>query len=239
MNEHPITALVVDDARLARKELLHLLKAQPEIHALGEAESAAQARELIAEHAPDVLFLDIQMPGEDGFELLESLDHAPQVIFTTAYDQYAIRAFEHNALDYLQKPVDPAALARAIKRLATRVKPAEASRNAAHPRRVFVKDGEACWFVPVERIRLLEVDGHYTTLHFDDAAPMIAKTLNQLESRLDPALFFRANRNQMINLQHIEDVQPWVQGVRVRLSDGRWVELSRRQSQAFRARMSL
>ncbi len=239
MTNNLIKTLIVDDSRLARKELKHLLDAYPHISVTGEADSGPSALSWLAENHIDVLFLDIQMPGMDGFELLQQLDHIPQVIFVTAFDQYAIKAFEHNALDYLQKPIEPTDLQRAIER----IKPAEQTTNSnkklSQGDQVFVKDGEQCWFVDVAKIRLLEVDGNYSTLYFDDQHPMLPKTLNHLAERLDPELFFRANRNQLINLKHIKNIEPWVQGIRIELSGGEKVELSRRQTQRFKELMSL
>jgi len=240
-----ISAHIIDDSRLARQELKHLLKQHPNIHVSNEAANGEQALSQMTETLPDVLFLDIQMPGMDGFELLQQLDHAPQVVFVTAYDEYAIKAFQHNALDYLQKPIEPEALARAVSKIEQQ-QLNKASTTAPKQRnilgiddQVFVKDGEQCWFVTLGDIRLFEVSGNYTTLYFDDNRPMLNKTLNQLADRLDNSQFFRANRNQLINLNHIEKVEPWVQGIRVHLSGGESIELSRRQTQQFKELMSL
>lgn len=232
-------ALIIDDSRLARKELRHLLQEHPHITVAGEADSGQQAIDWLAENHADVLFLDIQMPGMDGFELLQQLDHLPQVIFVTAYDQYAIKAFEHNALDYLQKPIEPQDLHRAIERIQRQADTIQSERLLTQGDQVFVKDGEQCWFVDVAEIRLFAVDGNYTTVHFAEHRPMIPKTLNHLESRLDPGLFFRANRNELINLKHIQSVEPWVQGIRIHLSGGEKIEVSRRQTQKFKEMMSL
>ncbi len=232
-----ITAIIVDDSRLARKELKHLLKAHKNIQIIAESDKPKQAIELIEQLQPDVLFLDIQMPVMNGFELLQQLDYIPQVIFVTAFDEYAIKAFEHNALDYLQKPIEPNALTRAMSKLET-TKIDSPNHRSQLKDRVFVKDGENYWFVELNKIRYFEVDGNYTTLHFDNNHPMIAKTLNYLEKRLDTSVFFRANRNQIINVNHIDEIQPWIQGVRVKLSDGKVIELSRRQTQKFKDLMS-
>ena len=239
MKNNHIKALIIDDSRLARKELKHLLGAYPHIHVAGEAESGPAALSWLAENQVDVLFLDIQMPGMDGFELLQQMDHIPQVVFVTAFDQYAIKAFEHNALDYLQKPIEPTDLQRAIERIKPTEQVIENNKKLSLGDQVFVKDGEQCWFIDVAKIRLLEVDGNYSTLYFDDHQPMLPKTLNHLADRLDPAMFFRANRNQLINLRHIKNVEPWVQGIRIELSGGEKVELSRRQTQRFKELMSL
>ncbi len=234
-----IKALVVDDSRLARKELMHLLAQFPQIMVTAEAESGPSAIEQLQKHTIDVLFLDIQMPGMDGFEMLLQLDHIPQVVFVTAYDQFAIKAFEHNALDYLQKPIEPGDLKRAIERIKTPNEKDKPDYLLTQGDSVFVKDGDDCWFVDVADIRLFEVDGNYTTLYFADHCPMLPKTLNHLAERLDPKLFFRANRNQMINLKHIKQVEPSVQGIRIELSGSEKIELSRRQTQKFKEMMSL
>ncbi len=234
-----IKALIVDDSRLARKELQHLLSSHPVVAVAGEVDSGPSAIDWLAKNHADVLFLDIQMPGMDGFEMLQQLNHLPQVVFVTAYDHYAIKAFEHNALDYLQKPIEPGDLERAIERIKKPDLSPQHERLLTKGNSVFVKDGEHCWFVDVADIRLLEVDGNYTTLYFAEHQPMLPKTLNHLAKRLDPELFFRANRNQMFNLKHIQSVEPWVQGIRVVLTGGEKIELSRRQTQKFKEMMSL
>jgi two-component system LytT family response regulator len=193
---------------------------------------------------PDILFLDVQMPGETGMELLQSLEPpVPHVIFTTAYDEFAVKAFELNALDYLLKPVDPARLAAAVERLPglkASARPKEAAGRLLSGDRVFVRDGDRCWFVEVGQIRLLESEGNYTRVHFGDAQPQLFRSLNAMEERLDPKFFFRANRRQIINTAWIAGVEPWFSGgLLVQLKGGAKVELSRRQAQEFRERMSL
>ncbi len=238
--------LLVDDERLARNELRRLLAAFPAVAVVGEAANAGQAREQIAALHPDLLFLDVQMPGETGVQLLESLEPpVPQVIFTTAYDEFAVKAFELNALDYLLKPVDPARLAAAIERLqaktgAAPADPADKPARLEAADKVFVREGDRCWFVEVKQIRLLESEGNYTRVHFDDAQPQLFRSLNAMEERLDAKCFFRANRRQIINLAWIEKIEPWFSGgLLVQLKGGAKVELSRRQAQEFREKMSL
>ena len=238
-------ALLIDDERLARSELRRLLAAFPGIKVAGEAANAKQAREQMAALKPDLLFLDVQMPGETGMELLESLEPpVPHVIFTTAYDEFAVKAFELNAIDYLLKPVDPARLAAAVDRLPStkglgRAKPATAGRLDGKDK-VFVREGERCWFVEVAQIRLLESEGNYTRVHFGEAQPQLFRSLNAMEERLDPRHFFRANRRQIINTAWIDGIEPWFSsGLLVKLKGGAKVELSRRQAQDFRERMSL
>jgi two-component system LytT family response regulator len=238
-------ALLIDDERLARTELRRLLAAFPDIAVVGEAADAAQARNQLVTLKPDLLFLDVQMPEETGLELLESLEPpVPMVIFTTAFDEFAVKAFELNALDYLLKPVDPARLAVAVERL--RGKASGAATQAAVPGRlapedkVFVREGERCWFVQVRQIRLLESEGSYTRVHFENAQPQLFRSLNAMEDRLDPKYFFRANRSQIINLDWIDKIEPWFGGgLVVHLKGGAKVELSRRQAQEFREKTSL
>jgi two-component system LytT family response regulator len=240
--------LIVDDERLARSELRKLLSVHPMIDLVGEAANAAEARNLLATLKPELVFLDIQMPGESGFDLLSSLKlPLPAVVFTTAFDEHALRAFEVNALDYLLKPIDPVRLAQAIERVEQRV--AQPSRPEEEPAptgklseqdQVFVREGDACWFVAVKSILLLESEGNYTRLHFGSNRPLLYRSLNAMEERLPEKLFFRANRSQIINLTSIRKIEPWFSGgLRVELEGGHVSELSRRQAQAFRERMSL
>jgi two-component system LytT family response regulator len=228
-----LTALIVDDERLARVELRRLLEAHPEIEVAGEARNGEEAAALIGKLAPDLVFLDIQMPGMTGFELLEQLDDVPQVIFTTAYDAYALRAFEVNALDYLLKPIAPARLASALARVRPRQQPARLEQ-------VFVRDGERCWIVKLTEIFLLESEGNYTRVHFAGERPLIRRSLNALEEQLDPAMFFRAGRKEILNLKWIDRVDMSVSGgLLVTLRGGRHVEMSRRQSTRLREVLSL
>jgi two-component system LytT family response regulator len=240
-------ALLIDDERLARNELRRLLAAHRDIEIVGEATDVDDALEKIAALKPDLLFLDVQMPGADGFSLLEKLESAlPAVIFTTAYDEFAVKAFEFNALDYLLKPVDPNRLGAALEKLRLRATPGPEGADAA-PRtrlslddKVFVREGDQCWFVPVKNIRLLESEGNYTRVHFDESKPQLFRSLTAMEERLDPKHFFRANRKQVINLAWVEGIEPWFSGgLLVRLKGGLKVELSRRQAQDFRERLSL
>ena len=225
-----MTALIVDDERLARSELRRLLAAHPDVEIVGEARNADEALQMIAELEPDLLFLDIQMPGQTGFELLERLERVPMVIFTTAYDEYALKAFEVNAIDYLLKPIAPERLAAALDRVATR-RPA----TMLSTQQIFVRDGERCWFVKLNEIALLESEGNYTRLYFGQNRPLLLRSLNYLEGRLDPAMFFRASRKHIVNLAFIESISPSVSGgFDVKLKTGQEVEMSRRQSQRFR-----
>ena len=235
--------IVIDDERLARAELRRLLQGHPSIEVVAEAASVAEAAERVEALEPDLLFLDIQLPDGRGFDLLEGLHRVPSVIFTTAFDQYALRAFEINALDYLLKPVDPARLASALDRLEPRARATKGRRLGASDR-VFVRAGERCWFVSLAEIVLLESDGHKTRIQLrgvqGDEPVQTARSLAVIEERLDSSLFFRANRRQLIHTRWIVDVDPGIDGrMVVRLEGGTLVTLSRRQALEFRRRMEL
>ncbi|MFH6983228.1 LytR/AlgR family response regulator transcription factor [Marinoscillum luteum] len=237
--------LIVDDERLARKELMSLLEPHKKIDVVGEATDVDDAIEKINELNPDLIFLDIQMPGKSGFDLLESLDHVPRVIFTTAYDEFALKAFEVNALDYLLKPVQPERLEEAIAKLHVESdrnpSPTDAEkRSLGKDDQVFVKDGDKCWFVKLADVRLFESDGNYIKVYFGGNKPMIHKSLNALDERLDDRTFFRASRKHIINLGWVENIDTWFNGgLLVQLKGGEKIEVSRRQAARFKERMSL
>ena len=229
-------ALIVDDERLARAELQRLLRAHPAIEIVGQAANVAEARERIEALTPELLFLDIEMPGGTGFDLLAGLEASPQVIFTTAYNAHAVRAFEVNALDYLLKPVDPTRLAQAVERALGR---AVERTRASGLERVFVRDGERCWFVTLDEVPVLTSEGNFARLHLPEYQPLLARSLNYLETRL-AGRFFRASRQQLINLRLVEQVEAGPAGTLVlKMRGGTEVEMSRRQSQRFRELMSL
>ncbi len=238
-------ALIIDDERLARKELTNLLQEFQEIEIVGEAVNAEDAEEKINSLKPDLLFLDIQMPGKTGFELLETLDSVPDVVFTTAYDEYALKAFDYNAMDYLLKPIEPDRLKETVTKLINRNAKQEEKVEAEPEKlgpsdRVFVKDGDKCWFVKLENIRLFESDGNYIKIYFDNFKPMIHKSLNALDEKLDDRSFFRASRKHIINLTWVESIESWFNGgLMVVLRGGDKVEVSRRQAARFKEMMSL
>ena len=236
-------ALIVDDERLARKELMKLLEEHPSIEIVGEAMNADEADKMIEELNPDLLFLDIQMPGRTGFQLLESLDSVPLVVFTTAYDEFALKAFQVNALDYLLKPITAERLADAVHKVQEkeRVKAGRArDKKLGLEDQVFVKDGDRCWFVSLANIRLFESDGNYIKVYFDANRPMIHKSLNALDEKLDERAFFRASRKHVVNLSWVEGIEPWFNGgLMVKLRGGDKVEVSRRQAAKFKDMMSL
>lgn len=239
--------VLIDDERLARKELAGLLEAHDDIEVIGEAQNADEAKALIEKENPDLIFLDIQMPGKTGFELLEELEGPPEVIFVTAYDDYAIRAFEVNALDYLLKPVQESRLEEAVQRVNERmeqkdeVEEESTNDSALTPDdRIFLKDGNKCWFVTLKDIRLFESEGNYVRVYFGNSKPLILKSLNNLEKRLDEKDFFRINRKFIVNLKEVVHIEPWFNGgLQVKLKTGEQLEVSRRQSSRFKDLLSL
>ena len=238
-----IKAVIVEDSRLARNELKELLKSHSDIEILGEAENVDKGVELIQHTHPDILFLDINMPEKDGFELLELLDEVPITIFTTAFDEYAIKSFEYNALDYLLKPINQKRFDQAIDKAKRQLEGnSEASTNEKHlteNSQIFIKDGEKCWLVKIGKISHFEIVGNYTRVFFDDERPMLYKSLNQIEEKLPEANFFRANRQQLVNTNFIKDVVPWFNGkLKLTIQNGDEIEVSRRQSYLFKDRMS-
>ena len=245
-----VRTIIIDDERLARNELKKLLGEFNEIEVIDEAANVQEGIEKIEKLNPDLIFLDIQMPGKTGFDLLEELDRAPKVIFTTAYDEFALKAFEVNALDYLLKPVEPRRLADAIQKVQQDQSNEIPSTNGSSTitrnsllndeDQVFVKDGERCWFVKLNEIRLFESVGNYAKVYFGPNKPLILKSLNSLEERLDDKVFFRANRKHIINMRWIEKIEPYFNGgLLLELKGGEKIEVSRRQTVKFKEMMSL
>lgn len=247
-----MNVLIVDDERLARKELNTLLKGYPKLNIIGECSNVDQAIESINELKPDLVFLDIHMPGKSGFDLLEEIDKSPFIIFVTAYDEYAIKAFEVNALDYLLKPINEQRLEAAIQKFEQFYDEKQSEESQAEDvsesnneqlsinEQVFIKDGEKCWFVKLEDIRLFESEGNYVRVHFHSNKPLILRSLNNLDQRLDDKNFFRANRKFILNLNWIEKVESWFNGgLKVTLRGGEEVEISRRQAVKLKDKMSL
>lgn len=255
--------LIIDDERLAREELKSLLKDYHEIEIIDEAKNPEEAIKKIKELKPDLIFLDVQMPGMTGFEMLQELDEIPKVVFVTAYDEFALKAFEVKALDYVLKPVDPQRLEETIKKIMVNddefqssVKVPKYDRNTRPltiTDRIFIKDGEKCFYVSLEQVRLFESDGNYVKVYFNKSRPLILRSLNSLEERLDPEHFFRANRKFIVNLNWIEKVENWFNGglqVELRSPDkmvqgsdelkiGEKVEISRRQAIKFKEMLSI
>lgn len=239
-----IRAVIVEDSRLARNELKELIKSHGEIELIGEAENVDNAFELINETNPDLLFLDINMPEKDGFELLEMLGSIPITVFTTAYDEYAIKSFEYNALDYLLKPISPKRFSVAVDKIKEKLSGYDKQdtniEKHTESSQIFIKDGEKCWLVKIGDIILFEIVGNYTRVYFEENSPLIYKSLNQVEVKLPEDFFFRVNRQQIINIKHVKNVVPWFNGkFKLTLNNDTEVEVSRRQSQSFKEKLSI
>ena len=239
-----ITAVIVEDSRLARNELKELIKEYPNINLVGEAENVDDGVILIEKIKPDLLFLDINIPEKDGFQLLEELDEVPIVIFTTAFDEYAIKSFEYNALDYLMKPINSSRFDIAIEKIKSRIDSninnQKCDKKLNSNSQIFIKDGEQCWLVKIADIYLFEIVGNYTRVYFNHNKPLLYKSLNQIEEKLPSTSFFRVNRQQIINTSHIENVTPWFSGkLKLKLTNNKTVEISRRQSQSFKELLSI
>lgn len=231
--------IIVDDEPPARREMRRLLVEFPWIEIVGEAGNVAQAEALIEGSHPELIFLDIQMPGGSGFDLLSRLEHVPQVVFTTAHDEHAVHAFEVNALDYLLKPIDPRRLASTLDRVRSAV-PILAAAGRSVMEHLFVRDGTRCWFVPLREVHLLTSEGNCVRLSWGKIKPLLGRSLAAIEQRLDPAQFFRANRRQIINLKFIESIDAGVNGrLHAQLRDGPEIEISRRQARLFKALTSI
>lgn len=231
--------LIIDDSRLARLELRNQLTHCPDIELCGEAADVAQALQLIIDKQPDLLLLDIDMPGATGFNLLEQLalqSKLPHVIFVTAFDQYALKSFDYHATDYLLKPVTLARLQAAL----AKVPMPDQRPNMTLQSQVFLKDGERCYFVTLADIYALEAQGNYTRVHFAGGKPLIYRNLATLEQKLPGDAFFRANRSWIINTHYIKQITPSISGgFEISLGHNLSVEISRRQASAFKQLWSL
>jgi two-component system LytT family response regulator len=241
--------IIIDDERLAREELKSMLSKYDFLEIIAEAKNPEEGIEKIKEFQPDLVFLDIQMPGMNGFEMLQKLDEIPKVIFVTAYDEFALKAFEVNALDYLLKPIDPTRLKETLTKLqqpedefVTKLIDLDTRQTKILTKgdKIFIKDGEKCWFIDIDTVRMFESDGNYVKVYFDKFRPLILRSLNSLEERLDSKHFFRANRKFIINLNWISSIENWFNGgLLVNLKEGEKIEISRRQAIRFKEQMSL
>lgn len=235
--------IIVDDERLAREELKALLSEYSGVELIGEYKNTIEAKAAIERDSPDLVFMDIQMPGETGLELLEKFKNPPRTVFVTAYDEYAIKAFELKAYDYLMKPIDPDRLSEIFKRLQeeNQIPASVVNNDILHSGdHVFIKDGEKVWFIKIDEIRYFESEGNYVKVHFEKFRPLILRSLNSLEERLDEKLFFRANRKFIINLHHVVNIENWFNGgLQIELSCGTKIEISRRQTIRFKDKFSL
>jgi two-component system LytT family response regulator len=241
--KHKITAIIVEDSRLARIELKQLLKKHSTIAVVSEAENVDKAIVEIEKHSPDLIFLDINMPEKDGFALLQELNQIPTVIFTTAYDEYAIKAFEYNTFDYLLKPISQKRFDHSIEKLLPLLHEKQRQTDNKHlteNAQIFIKEGENCWMINLSQISLFEIMGNYTKVFFRDKSPLIYKSLNKIEMILPKAQFFRANRQQIINLKHISNIEAWFKGrLKITLQNGTEIEISRRQSIQLKQMLAL
>lgn len=239
-----IRVVIVDDEPLARERIRTLLAGQTAFEILGECANGAAAVDAIRQHAPDLLFLDVQMPGMDGFEVLRSLDPkiVPEVIFVTAYDKHALAAFEVHALDYLLKPFKPARFLEAVERARERIQNRtsgdlnerlrsliEACRPAsAHSNRLAVKTADRIIFLKTGQIDWIEAAGNYAVLHVGKDTHIMRETLGALESRLDPAQFLRVSRSALVNVEQIKELQPLFKGeYQVVLHNGQQLAMTR------------
>ncbi len=226
-------AIVVEDSRLAREGLINMLQAFPDLHVVASADHGVNALALIQEHRPDVIFLDIHLPGESGFDLLEKLDYSPQIIFTTAYTEYAIRSFDYNTIDYLLKPISDERLKIAIDKLSINSKDLEESLKPPLDinSRMFIKDGEKCHLVHLESIRYFESCKNHVRIFFDNDNAFVKKSLNSIEERLPKKHFFRVNRQYVVNLNAIVNIEEAVNdGYEITMNDGKTLEVSRRNA---------
>ena len=247
-----IRTLIVDDEKLARERLLSFLRNYGDIEVIGQAKNGVDAVRTIDDQSPDLVFLDVQMPGMDGFEVLKAVNKNPQVVFATAFDEYAIRAFEVHAADYLLKPIARARLEEALRRVRLRLtgqSPAPQLRELvelleARQRRYLtqlpVHRGRQILVMPTDQILWFEVEYRLVYAHVDGDRYMTNFTLRELEERLDPEVFFRAHKSRLVNLKHVRAIIPWFGG-RFKLvmhdQKGSEVELSRAQARELRGRM--
>jgi two-component system, LytTR family, response regulator len=226
-------AIVVEDSRLAREGLVKMLTDYPELDIVGAAEHASSALLLINEHKPDILFLDIHMPGESGFDLLERLDYSPKIVFTTAYSEYAIRSFDFNTIDYLLKPISHERLKIAIDKLKLN---SEDDKTGTKPpldihSRMFIKDGDKCHLISLDSIRYFESCKNHVRIFFNKENAFVKKSLNSIEERLPGKYFFRANRQYVINLHAVASIEEAIgDGYEITMSDGKKLEVSRRNA---------
>ena len=235
-------AIVVEDARVAREGLVRMLGVFPELEVVGQADHPDTALELIARIKPDVIFLDIHMPGATGFDLLQNLDYSPRIIFTTAYSEYAIKSFDYNTIDYLLKPISPARLKQAVAKLMTT--PEDLASEQKPPlemnSQIFIKDNDNCFLVSLESIRYIESCKNYVRVFFDDKSAFIKKSLNQVEERLPKRFFFRANRQYIVNLRSIVAIEEAIHdGYDITMDNSTRIDVSRRQAADLKELLSL
>lgn len=233
--------IIVDDERLARQEVKRALQPFRQFEVVGEASNAAEATALLESLKVDLLFLDIHMPEKSGLQLLEELTIVPEVVFTTAYDQYAVKAFELDALDYLVKPLRQERFKKTIDKVTQKLaeKDKNDTRVSIH-QKIFVKDKENYHLIRVKDIWLFESMENYVRIHYNDRTVLIKKSLNLVEEILPPHLFFRINRKHIINMDYVEQIRPHFKNkLQLVMKTGETFEVSTRQSVKLKKRISL
>ena len=239
----PIRVLLVDDEPLAREMLREMLQSDPQAEIVGESVNGLEALEAIRAQTPDVIFLDVQMPELGGFEMLESLGKdIPHVIFVTAYDQYAVRAFEVNAVDYLLKPFDQERFDLSWQRARAQIKRdrsggtdqrilallEEMKAGNKYLERLVIKSGGRIYFLETSEISWIEAEGNYVSVHSGKKSHLLRETISSLELQLDPKKFVRIHRSSIVSLAHVQELQPWFHGeYRIILNDSTQLTLSR------------
>lgn len=240
-------AIVIEDSRLARQGLIRMLKGFAEIEVMAEAENPAQALPLIEQIQPELLFLDIHMPGGSGFDLLNQLAYSPKVIFTTAFSEYAIKSFEHHTIDYLLKPISFKRLEIALQKLqdnGDELKQDLALESPEKPvlemsDKVFLKDNEQCYLVALASIDYFESCKNYTRLFFEQKNAFIKKSLTAIEARLPGQCFFRVNRQYIVNLNAVKEIEEAIaDGYLITMHDGKVLDISRRNASLLKERLS-
>jgi two-component system LytT family response regulator len=211
--------LIVDDEPLARERLRTLLARDPDIHIVGECGGGRSAIAAVAKHNPDLMFLDVQMPEIDGFAVIEAIGPGavPAVVFVTAHDQYAVKAFEVHALDYLLKPFDSERFKNALRRAKRQLEGGLSDRLAAllrttQPQRFVIKNAGRITFLKVDEIDWIEAEGNYVRLHTGSESHLLRETMNGIEARLDARQFMRIHRSRIVNIDSIKELKPWFRG---------------------------
>jgi two-component system LytT family response regulator len=244
-----ITALIVDDEPLARDRIREMLKEHPEIEVVAEARNGREAIDSVVSHNPDLVFLDIQMPDLDGFDVVQNLnvEQLPAIIFVTAYDQHALRAFDAHAVDYLTKPFDRKRFAEAVNQAKVFMKGTkepdtarilsmlqEIRSGATYLERFAIKNGEKVFFVRAADVDAIEAQGNYVRLSLANSSHLLRDTLNNIESQINPRMFVRIHRRTIVNIDRVKEVQTWARGeYRVVLFTGARYTLSRGYRQHF------
>jgi two-component system, LytTR family, response regulator len=218
--------VLVEDSKLARTELVNLLQKNPDVQIIAEAENGQQAIELINKHQPDLIFLDIHLTDMDGFDVLNTISTIPQVIFTTAYDEYAIKSFEYNTIDYLLKPIRSSRLEAALQKVKL-----EKNKPLMLENSIFINDSNKYYIAQMKDIELFHTNGNYTQVFFKGKSPILNKSLNQIEGRIDPSIYVRINRQEIVNIHHITQIEKWFKGkLKLTITSGKTVVVSERQS---------